>query len=115
MKNILFIFLVTFSTTLLHAQKINYSIPDKDDYRDMNFEIIGKFGGNFNVYKNFKNHHDICIYDNDMAMKSRVSMDFLPDRVINVEFVSYSDFSYMIYQYQKRNIIHCSMVKLNSE
>ena len=107
--------MVTLYATVSNAQKINYSIPDKNDYRDMNFEIIGKVGGNFNVYKNFKNHHDICIYDNDMTMKSRVSMDFLPERVINVDFVSYTDFSYMIYQYQKRNIIHCSMVKLNSE
>ena len=104
-----------FSFGLLQAQKISYSVTDKDDIRDMNFEIIGKVGGNYNVYKNFKSRHDICIYDNDMVLKNRVKMDFLPDRVINVEFVSYPDFCYMIYQYQKRGVLYCSMAKINGE
>jgi len=44
------------------AQQIDYSEVDKDDYREMNFEIIGKMGNNINVYKNFKNRHDISVY-----------------------------------------------------
>lgn len=115
MKNILTILLLTFSVGMLHAQKIDYSIPDKDDIRDMNFEIIGKVGGNINVYKNFKNRHDFCVYETDMTLKNRIRMEFLPERIINVEFVAYPDFSYMIYQYQKRNILHCAAAKINGE
>ena len=115
MKKTLLLISLMFSFGLLQAQKISYSVTDKDDIRDMNFEIIGKVGGNYNVYKNFKSRHDICIYDNDMVLKNRVKMDFLPDRVINVEFVSYPDFCYMIYQYQKRGVLYCSMAKINGE
>ena len=115
MKHII-IFLLT---CLLHlvssAQQIDYSEVDKDDYREMNFEIIGKMGNNINVYKNFKNRHDISVYDLEMKLKNRVNLGFLPDRVINVDFISYNDFAYMIYQYQKRNVMYCSMVKINPD
>ena len=33
--------------------------------------------------------------------------------MINVDFFPYADFVYMIYQYQKRNIVHCAVVKLD--
>ena len=36
---------------ILQAQNINYSIPDRDDSKDMNFEIIGKVSGNYSIYK----------------------------------------------------------------
>lgn len=99
----------------MQAQKIDYSEVDRDDFREMNFEIIGKVGGNFSVYKSYKSKHDISVYENDMRLKNRVQLEFLPDRVINVDFIAYADFSYMIYQYQKRNVVYCSMVKINGD
>jgi hypothetical protein len=97
------------------AQKIDYSAVEREDYKEMNFEIIGKVGGNINVYKNFKNRHDISVYDLDMQQKARINMGFLPERIINVDFVAYTDFSYMFYQYAKRGIVYCAYVKLNGE
>jgi hypothetical protein len=111
------ILLVLFSVLLgfVQAQKISYSVVDKDDFREMNFEIIGKMGQNINVYKNFKTRHDISVYDSEMQLKNRVKLDFLPERIINVDFVAYPDYAYMIYQYQKRNVVYCTMVKLNAD
>ena len=97
------------------AQKIDYSLVDKEDVRDMNFEIIGKLNGNILVYKNYRSRHGISVYDNDMQQKNRFELTFLPDRVINVDFIAYNDYAYMIYQHQKRNTIFCSMVKINAE
>jgi hypothetical protein len=48
------------------AQKIVYSEPDKDDTRRLNFEIAGKIGGNFLIYKNVRNTSWIAVLDNDM-------------------------------------------------
>ncbi|MEN9950577.1 MAG: hypothetical protein RLY85_1329 [Bacteroidota bacterium] len=109
--SILFSLMMLFHT---QAQKIDYSLVDKDDYREMNFEIIGKLGSNIAVYKNHKTRHDISVYDNEMQLKDRVPLDFLPDRVMNVDFIPYNDFAYMVYQYQKRNTVYCSMVKINA-
>lgn len=91
------------------AQKIVYSEPDKDDSRRMEFEIAGKIGGNFLIYKNTRGKNWITVLDNDMKEIGRVNQDYVPDndRMINVDFFPYSDFCYMIYQYQKKNVVYC--------
>ena len=39
---------------LVNAQNVLYSEPDKNDYRQTEFEIIGKVGGNILIYKNLR-------------------------------------------------------------
>ena len=97
------------------AQKIVYSEPDKEDTRSMNFEIAGKVGGNFLIYKNNRGKAWISVLDNDMKSLGRADMEFVPnnDRMINVDFFPYGDFCYMIYQYQRKNVIYCMAVKLD--
>ena len=41
-----------FTVTLGFGQKIVYSEPDRDDARTLNFEVVGKLGGKFLIYKN---------------------------------------------------------------
>jgi hypothetical protein len=109
-----FLFITAASAAV--AQKIAYSEPERDDTRRMDFEIIGKMNGNFMIYKNIRNKHAIVLLDNDMKQISRVEHDYLPsDRLINVDFLAYPDFSYMFYQYQKRNVVYCMAVKINAE
>lgn len=96
------------------AQKIVYSEPERDDSRRMNFEIIGKFGGNYLIYKNPRNRDYICVYDNEMKQIGKVEMDYIPDdRLINVDFFPFSDFTYVIYQYQKKNVVYCMAVTVD--
>jgi hypothetical protein len=99
------------------SQKIVYSEPEKEDTRRLDFEIIGKIDGNFLIYKNIRNRHWISILDNEMKQVSKVDQDYLPDNdnVINVDFFPYSDFCYMVYQYRKRNIIHCVAAKIDGD
>ncbi len=95
------------------AQKVTYSDYDRDDSKDMNFEIIGKMNGNFLIYKNIRWRHRITILDNEMGLKENINLDFIPDKTFNVDFVTYPDFFYMIYQYQKKNILYCMAVKMD--
>ncbi len=114
----LFLALLIICTGLLAtAQKIVYSEPDKDDTRRMDFEIAGKIGGNFLLYKNTKGKNWITVLDNDMKQIAKVDQEYVPDndRMINVDFFPYSDFCYMIYQYQKRNVIYCMAAKIGPD
>src|SRR6187551_2332320 len=109
-----FFFFLVFLFNSVHAQRILISEPDRDDSLKMDFEIIGKMGNNYLIYKNIRNESFICLYDNEMKMVKRVKHEYLPDdRMINVDFFTYPDFIYAIYQYQRRNIVHCAAVKLN--
>src|SRR5688572_8764893 len=108
-----FLFLMSLFNSL-KAQRILISEPDKEDSRRMDFEIIGKMGNNYLIYKSIKNESFICLYDNEMKMIKKVKHEYLPDdKMINVDFFTYPDFVYAIYQYQRRNIVHCAAVKLD--
>ena len=97
------------------GQKIVYSEPDRDETRRINFEVIGKVGGNFLIYKNNRSKNYIAVYDNDMVQLAKEQNDFIPaDRLINVDFFAYTDHAYMIYQYQRKNVVYCNAVKIDA-
>jgi len=96
------------------AQKIVYSEPDREDNRRMNFEIVGKVSGNFLIYKNTRNRNAIAVYNSEMQEISREEQSYMPsDRLINVDFFPYQDFAYMVYQYQKKNVVYCMAAKVD--
>ena len=97
---------------LMQAQQIQYSQPEQDDSRRTNFEIIGRVSGNILVFKNNRSSNAISIYNNDMKLVQRVPLDYLPEKYTNIEFVQYPDFFYMMYEYEKKNIVHFTAVKL---
>jgi hypothetical protein len=106
-------FLILPAATL--CQKVTYSDYEQEDNKEINFEIIGKMNGNFLVYKNARWRHKINIFGDDMKIKETVKLDFIPDRTFNVDFVIYPTHFFMIYQYQKKNILHCMGVKMDAE
>ncbi len=111
----LFLLVILLVSGTAYGQRITYSEAEKDDTRRMNFDIVGKISGNFLIYKSMRNKNWISVLDNDMKQIAKVEQDYLPDndKVINVDFFPYSDFSYMIYQYRKRNIIHCVAARID--
>ena len=97
----------------ISSQNVTYSDINREDSREINFEIIGKLNSNLLVYKNVRWKHVISVYDNEMKEKERINLDFIPEKTFNVDFVVYPEFFYMIYQYQKRSIVHCMGVKMD--
>ena len=96
------------------AQQAIFSEYDREDSKDIEFEIIGKLSDNIVVYKNIRWKHKLSIYDSEMKTKETVKLDFVPEKTLNVDFVAYPDHFYMIYQYQKQNILHCMGVKMDA-
>ncbi len=116
LSSLLFV-LALMAPSLLKAQvqQITYTEPEKEDGRRTNFEIIGKIDGNYLVFKNNNSTSVVSIYDSAMHLQQRVPLAFMPERYINVDFVAYPDYCYLIYEYQKKNIVHCAAVKLNGQ
>ncbi len=114
-KSIGLIVLLVGMAATVTAQRISYTEPERDDTRRTNFEIIGKVGGNILIFKNNRSNNDICVYDNEMKLIKRVGMNFLDDRWINVDFVAYPDYAWMIYQHQKKDIVYCTAVKIDGD
>ncbi|MFL9484774.1 hypothetical protein ACI6Q2_18465 [Chitinophagaceae bacterium LWZ2-11] len=113
-KSILIIFLCAIGfVSASHAQSIVYSEPDRDDARNMDYDIMGKMNGNFLIYKNYRGTYYITVYDNDMKAVDKIKLDYLPDRILSSSFLQYPDYFYMFYQYQKRNTVYAMAVKID--
>ncbi|SRR5579871_326670 len=97
----------------LFAQHIVYTDPEKDDVRRTNFDIIGKIGGNVLVFKSNRTDNAISVYSLDMKLIQRVNLDYMPDKYTDVYFIPYQNYCYMFYEYQKKNIVHLTVVKLD--
>ena len=95
------------------AQNITYSEVEKADSRNMNFEILGNFSGNFLVYKNLNKRQSLTIYDNNMAIKETMDLDFISDRTFNIDFITYPDRFLMVWQFEKGNIIYSKAATMN--
>src|SRR5436305_2308399 len=98
---------------LLQAQKISYSEPDKDDIRSVDFDIIGKLNNNYLVYKHVHSSYSIVVFDNAMKEIDKVKMNFLPDKLINSDIITYHDYFYFIYQYQRKNVVYCMAARID--
>lgn len=101
----LYALLVLWSGAVM-AQKVTYTDLERDDYKSTEFEIIGKVSGNIMVYKSDRGDYAISIYDNALQLKNRVKLDFLPKKLISVDFINYADKVFMIYQFQRKDAVY---------
>jgi len=120
MNRILSLLLLTvtlFNPPVAKAQvsQIVYSEPEREDGRRTNFEIIGKMNDNYLVFKNNSSNNAISIYDSTMKLQQRVPLTFMPERYINIDFVAYPDYCIVIYEYQKKSIVHVAAARLNPQ
>jgi hypothetical protein len=116
MKYLVYIllFLANCNINFAKAQQLIYSDYSREDNRDINFEIVGKMNNNFIIYKNIRWKHNLTILDNEMKLVEKINLDFIPEKTFNVDFISYPNFFYIIYQYQKRNVLYCMGVKIDA-
>lgn len=102
-------------TSYLQAQKLAYSEPDRNEARQVNFEIIGQYGSQYLVYKNFRNTNYISVYDEQMKLIKNTEMPYMPEKTIEATFVAYPTHTYLFYQFQKKGVVSVMAVKLDAE
>lgn len=54
-------------------------------------------------------------FDNEMIQLSKTEQTYIPnnDRVVNIDFFPYTDYCYVIYQYQKKNVVYCMAARVD--
>lgn len=114
-RNILTLCCLAFLSTTVLAQKLVYSEPDRNEARQTNFEIIGQYGTQYLVFKNFRNSNYISVYDQQMKLVKNTEMPYMPDKTIEATFVAYPNHSYLFYQFQKKGVVSVMAVKLDAE
>ncbi len=98
----------------LLAQNITYSAVHSESAKDANFEILGKVGANYMVFKNIRDKNIIQVFDKNMVELSNDRLKEIPERVLNVDFVTYPDYVLMVYQYKRNSVLYCDAMKLDA-
>lgn len=97
------------------AQQIVYSDFKNEDNKEIDFEILGKIGTSYIIYKNIRWKHMLAIYDENMRMEKSVRLKFIPDKTFNIDFITYPDHFFIIYQFEKSNVVYCNAVKIDAD
>jgi len=95
------------------AQNIYYSDPDRADPKTLQFELIGKLGGQFLVYKSYRDQHFIYVYDNGMQTLDKVKLPMENGRLLSTDFLVYPDFAWFFYQYYYKGAIYAAALKID--
>lgn len=111
-KTFILLLFILFSTGI-QAQRITYSEYSKKEGRDTYFEILGKFDTSILVYKLIARKHYITRYDQQMKIVQHQHLDFVNDKAFNLDFICYPGYYYIVYQFQKNNIVFCNAVKMS--
>ncbi len=95
------------------AQNITYSVVHSESAQDVNFEILGKVGNNYLVFKNSWERNFIQVFDKDMNEVSNRRIKEIPGKVENVDFITYPNHALIVYQYKQNNVLHCDALKID--
>lgn len=107
---VLVLFLVAVSS---FSQQITYSLPQHEDDKNMNFEVLGKVNNQILIFKNVRSKYALSIYSANMDLVEKVELDFIPSKTFNVDFIVYPTYMYCIYQYHTKGMVYCMGAKLD--
>ena len=108
--------LFAFCNNTLAQPEIMYADVNRADVQRMNFEIIGKTANNYLIYKEIKGRHWISVYDENMRELENVPISVLPSKseLMDVTFFSSGNGAWLIYQFQKENVVYCEAAKVEA-
>ena len=113
--------IVSFFMTLLiggqlcQAQSYLASTIEKTDKEAMQYEILGKVGSRYWVFKNNAGISTIAQYDDQMQIVKQNDLSFLPKALNGLEFITSNDQVVVFYQFQVNTTVYAAFAKLNAD
>lgn len=112
MRIVLLLFIMQFFSLGTRAQTVYFSETQKEENDEIKFEILGRADTNYLIYKNIRWKHLLSWYASDMKLVKSERLKFIPEKTFNVDLVLMPRSLYVIYQYEKGNVVYCYGVKM---
>ncbi len=109
-----FILFAFFFVQTAAAQKISFSAVDKMDWGLPEYQVVGKVGANYLVFKSAAWRKILLVYDKNMNEVNRALQKYMPDEVLKITSIPVDDHVFVIYRYARKNMIYCDAVKLDA-
>ena len=97
------------------AQSYVVSGIEKTDKDAMQYEILGKVGSHYWVFKNNEGISTIAQYNNQMQLVKQNDLAFLPKALNSLEFITYTNKVFVFYQFQVNTTVYAATASLNEE
>jgi hypothetical protein len=97
------------------AQSYVVSGIEKTDKEGMQYEVLGKLGKNYWIYKKNGSISTIAQYNDQMQLVKQNDLTFLPGQVNQIEFVKRADKLFTFYQFQNNKTVYAALATLNAD
>lgn len=97
------------------AQSYVLSGIEKTDKDQMQYEVLGKVGGRYWIYKNSEGIATIAQYNEQMQLVQQNDLAFLPKKIAAIEFITKSNRVYAFYQFQVETTVYAMVAELDEK
>lgn len=97
------------------AQSYVVSGIEKTDKEGMQYEVLGKMGNRYWVYKKNGTVSTIAQYNDQMQLVKQNDLTFLPSSVQQIEFFKRDQQLFAFYQFQNNKTVYAALATLNVE
>lgn len=98
---------------LSFAQSYVVSGIEKTDKEGMQYEVLGKMGNHYWVYKKNGAVSTIAQYNDQMQLVKQNDLTFLPKDVQQIEFIKREQQLFAFYQFQNNKTVYAALATLN--
>lgn len=100
----------------LFAQSYEVAGIEKSDKEDMQYEVLGKVGTRYWIYKNAGGIATIAQYNDRMQLVKQNDLSFIKTTNLNgIEFITHANNVYVFYQVQEKATVYAAVAELNSD
>ena len=110
-----FIAFILVGLQVLTAQSYVMSGIEKTDKDQMQYEVLGKVGGRYWIFKNNEGIATIAQYNDQMQLVQQNDLVFLPKKLNALEFVAKSNRVYAFYQFQEATTVYAMVAELDEK
>jgi hypothetical protein len=115
-KSILSFFITLFiGGQWCQAQSYIASAIEKTDKEAMQYEVLGKVGSHYWIFKNNAGISTIAQYNEQMQIVKQNDLSFLPKSLNGLEFIASNDQVVIFYQFQVNTTVYAAVAKLNAD
>lgn len=117
MQKLFFGLIVTLflGTQFSFAQSYTLSGIEKADKEDMQYEVLGKVGDHYWIYKKNGTVSSIAQYNAQMQLVKQNDMPYLPASLSSIEFVTTTSKVIALYQFQNKTTVYAFAATLNED
>jgi hypothetical protein len=88
---------------------------EKTDKEGMQYEVLGKLGNHYWIYKKNGTISTIAQYNEEMQLVKQNDLTFLPAQVQQIEFIKRDQQLFAFYQFQNNKTVYAALATLKSD